>query len=154
MLGAPIEKIKDTIANNLANIKKLRHELDVVRIENSNRIAAELFKSSEDLNGSIFIIDEIYQNVETIIEIGNSLKKLEDDFIAVLHSSIEPRVVVIVGDIAIEKGYHAGRITGSISKIVGGGGGGKPHLGQGGGSKIEKFRANITEIKNIVKTKP
>ena len=154
LLGAPIEKIKDTIANNLANIKKLRHELDVIRIENSNRIAAELFKSSEDLNGSIFIIDEIYQNVETIIEIGNSLKKLEDDFIAVLHSSIEPRVVVIVGDIAIEKGYHAGRITGSISKIVGGGGGGKPHLGQGGGSKIEKFRANIAEIKNIVKTKP
>jgi len=154
LLGAPIEKIIDTIANNQANIKQLRRELEEIRVDSSNIIAAKLIKSAENLDGSKLIIDEIDQNADTIIEIGNSLKKLENNFIAVLHSSIEPRLVVIVGDAAIEKGYHAGKITGSLSKIVGGGGGGKPHLGQGGGSKLELFRASISDIKNIIQIKP
>ena len=154
LLGSPIEKIKESITNNLATIKELRNELEKIRIDNSSIIAAELVKISEDLNGSKIIITEVDKNSETIIEIGNSLKKLEDDFIAVLHSTIEPRVVVIVSDTAIKKGYHAGKITRSISNIIGGGGGGKPHLGQGGGSNLEKFNINITEIKNIVLTKP
>ena len=154
LLGAPIEKIKETIQNNQAQIRQLRRELDEIRVDSSNEIAVKLMEKAEKIEDSKLIIDEIDQNADTIIEIGNSLKKLENNFIAVLHSSIEPRIVVIVGDSAIKNGYHAGNITRALSTIVGGGGGGKPHLGQGGGSKLETFRANISNIKKLVQTKP
>ena len=154
LLGAPYEKVTNTISNNLATIKELRHELDLFKVESSNRLAKELLESADDVDGCKLIVSSIEKKSDLIIEIGNSLKKLEDTFVAVFHSTLEPRVVVIVSDQAMKKGYHAGNITRQLSTVIGGGGGGKPHLGQGGGSNLARFIENRAEIKAIVRSQP
>jgi alanyl-tRNA synthetase len=154
LLGAPYEKVTNTIANNLDTIKELRHELDHFKAESSDRLAKELLDSAEEFEGCKVIVSVIDKKSDLIIEIGNSLKRMEDTFVAVFHSTLEPRAVVIASDSAMKLGYHAGNITRQLSTIIGGGGGGKPHLGQGGGSSMNKFTENVDDIKAIVRSKP
>ena len=61
---------------------------------------------------------------------------------------------MIYRESAIKKGYHAGNITRQLSTVIDGGGGGKPHLGQGGGSSLARFIENRAEIKAIVRSQP
>jgi alanyl-tRNA synthetase len=43
------------------------------------------------------------------------------------------QVVAMADDEAVEKGVSAGKIVREASKMLGGGGGGRPNLAQGGG---------------------
>jgi alanyl-tRNA synthetase len=153
LLGSPVDEVTETIANSLNTMKDLRREIEQLRAENSMNIAENLLENSDTLDGDGgLIVNLVDKNPEMLIEVGNALKQKKEHFVAVLHSSIKPRLVVVSSDEATRRGYHAGKITKEISRIIGGGGGGKPHLGQGGGSDIEKFRTNKNEIKKVVRS--
>jgi alanyl-tRNA synthetase len=153
LMGSSVDEVTETIANSLDTMKELRREVEQLRAENSMNIAENLLENSDTLDGDGgLIVDMVDKNTEMLIEVGNSLKQKKEHFVAVLHSGIEPRVVVVSSDEATRRGYHAGKITKEVSRVIGGGGGGKPHLGQGGGSDIEKFNANKNEIKKVVRS--
>jgi alanyl-tRNA synthetase len=48
------------------------------------------------------------------------------------------RLFVSAGKDSVKQGVNAGKIAGTLAKIVGGGGGGKPYFGQGGGTELRK----------------
>jgi alanyl-tRNA synthetase len=153
LMGSPVDEVTETIANSLNTMKDLRREIEQLRAENSMNIAENLLEKSDTLDGDgELIVNLVDKNTEMLIEVGNALKQKKEHFVAVLHSSIEPRLVVVSSDEATRRGYHAGKITKKVSRIIGGGGGGKPHLGQGGGSDIEKFNTNKNEIKKVVRS--
>jgi alanyl-tRNA synthetase len=52
-------------------------------------------------------------------------------------------IISMAGEEAIEKGVDCGKVVTDASKILGGGGGGKPSMGQGGGGKVEKLEEAI-----------
>ncbi|HUS77468.1 MAG TPA: alanine--tRNA ligase [Patescibacteria group bacterium] len=151
VLRSPFEKVKETIVNNLETMRNLRHELDELKVESSQRLARDLLSKASSLDDGVkLILDAVDKKADLLIEIGNALKRQEDAFVAVLHSGVEPRVVVISSDEAVRLGYDAGKMTHEVSKIIGGGGGGKPHLGQGGGSSLEKFLENRDQIRALI----
>ncbi len=53
-------------------------------------------------------------------------------------------------DLIKEKGLNAGKIAGDVARILGGGGGGKPHLATAGGKDVTKLEEARSQVKNIV----
>jgi alanyl-tRNA synthetase len=50
----------------------------------------------------------------------------------------------------VTKGYKAGELVSVASKVLGGGGGGKPELAQGGGTNVEKLSQAIAAAAAMV----
>jgi alanyl-tRNA synthetase len=151
LLGAPMEKVKLTVANNLDTIRELRRQLESLQRDASRRLAAELLKSAETIGETRVMVEAVDQGSEFLIEVGNALNDYEIPIVASMHSASEPRLVVTANRNAVEQGVDAGKLANEVSKMIGGGGGGKPHLGQGGGGDVEKFKKERERILKVIK---
>jgi alanyl-tRNA synthetase len=49
-----------------------------------------------------------------------------------------------------EKKLSAGKIVGELAKLVGGGGGGRPHLATAGGKDVSKIPFALIEVEKII----
>ncbi len=59
-------------------------------------------------------------------------------------------VAVVSDDLIKEKKLSAGNIVGELAKLVGGGGGGRPHLATSGGKDVSGIPAAISKVEKIV----
>ena len=61
--------------------------------------------------------------------------------------------VVSLGDDAVKKGLHAGKLINEIARICSGGGGGKPNFAQAGAKDIDKLTDALDYAKNYLQKK-
>ena len=61
------------------------------------------------------------------------------------------RLMVMAGEIAVQKGVNAGNIVKEVAPIFGGGGGGRPNFAQGGGTKPDKLTEAVKAAEEAVK---
>jgi alanyl-tRNA synthetase len=74
--------------------------------------------------------------------------------VGILGSAIDGKasfVCVVTDDLIKGKGLQAGKIVGALAKLVGGGGGGKPHLATAGGKDVAKLADALREAPAIVR---
>ncbi|MCK4937540.1 MAG: alanine--tRNA ligase [Methanosarcinales archaeon] len=78
-------------------------------------------------------------DADELVKLASEL--IEDpDVVAILGSNFEgAKIVVACGDLTLIKGANSGDLVREMSKVVGGGGGGKPELAQGGGPDAGKI---------------
>jgi alanyl-tRNA synthetase len=50
-----------------------------------------------------------------------------------------------------KRGVHAGKLVGTIARIVGGGGGGRPDMAQAGGRDANKLDAALAQVTELIK---
>jgi alanyl-tRNA synthetase len=151
LLGAPMEKVKESVANNLEAIRELRHQLEALMQEVAKRMAREFLDRAEAIGEVKVIIEPVSKGGDFLIEVGNALGETGEGVVAVMHSEVEPRLVVTANRAAQKLGVDAGELAKAVAEVIGGGGGGKPHLGQGGGGDIEKFKASREAILGAVR---
>ena len=122
------QKEKAKLLEQLIQIEKV-HLLENAIQQNNYRIVIEIFSE---------------KSTEELIELGGALVKENPSVIAVLAGlNQKMSLIILIGDKAKKAGIHAGNLVRDITKNIGGGGGGKPELGQGGGIpklEIEKFK--------------
>ncbi|MFX0132840.1 MAG: alanine--tRNA ligase [Candidatus Hodarchaeota archaeon] len=124
----------------LKESERLRKELSLL-------IAEQLFTNSEQYK-EIKIVHNVFNNktVDDLIEIGNALISKSNDIIGILVTTLNEKVntLIIAGSKAQSSGIHAGKAMKELTKVLGGGGGGKSEMAQGGGMPLE----NVQKIRN------
>lgn len=150
LLGSPLEEVPDSVANILEEVKNLRSQLDNIKSSMSSEKATELLEDARVIKGVKTIIYTEEYDTDFLIEIGNSLETMESRFVAIMLSEPERRIVVKAGRDAIKEGINAGKIATTLSRLLGGGGGGAPHFGQGGEVDSDKFKSSEDKIEEIV----
>jgi len=137
--------------------------------QNVNSASAELdsiIAQSEVLNGIKIVTCKFdVDSMDELKEIGDVMRGKISSGVGVLFSVVgsgssfgsaqdstgKLNIVAVVTDNLIkEKGLNAGKIAGDIARLLGGGGGGKPHLATAGGKDVFKLETAIKEVKNIV----
>lgn len=90
---------------------------------------------------------------ETMLRVGDRLRDLIQSGVIVLASEIDsqPALVAMVTKDQTGKGLHAGRIIQQIAPIVGGRGGGRPELAQGGGSDLTRLDEALAAVETVVR---
>ena len=138
MLAVDENAVLEKVEQLQAEVKVLRRKRDE---EKMNALSAGLQDSL-----SWFALPEgvqgVYGSFESVAadalrEIGDRLKNgRREDGLVILLASVDGENVQIVSmadGIAVEKGVSAGKIVREASKMLGGSGGGRPNVAQGGG---------------------
>ncbi|MFZ1518957.1 MAG: alanine--tRNA ligase [Ignavibacteriaceae bacterium] len=92
-------------------------------------------------------------SMDELKSFGDELRNKIKSGVGVLVAQIEDKVgivCVVSDDLIKEKKLSAGKIVGELAKIVGGGGGGRPHLATAGGKDVNQIVSALAKVESIV----
>jgi len=94
------------------------------------------------------------ENMDQLKSLGDELRNKISSGVGLLVAIINKKVnmvCIVTDDLIKGKKLLAGKIVGEAAKIVGGGGGGKPHLATAGGKDVNKIDTVLSGVGEIVK---
>ena len=106
------------------------------QIREKKKRMEELLSMAVSLDGLQVVVQKIEgADVDALIKAASMLS--EKDYVAILGSG--GKMVATVGETGLARGLKAEDIIRTAAKVLGGGGGGKPQIAQGGGPNAEKL---------------
>ncbi len=144
---APALALKQELDRREEELKKLRKELDQVRMKSAASAVATADDNVRDVKG-IKVLAHRADNLDR-----SQLRTLVDNFrnklgsgVVIIGSVTEGKVAVIVGvtkDLTAK--LQAGKIVGQVAQKVGGSGGGRPDMAEAGGKNPEALDQALRE---------
>ncbi len=155
--AAPADALRHKISAQEEEMKKLRRELDIVRMKSASASVSDAASSAVEVKG----IKVLAQRVDAL---GNSpdakgqMRTLVDNLrtklgsgVVVLGAGSDGKVSLIVGvtkDLTAK--VQAGKIVGLLAGMVGGKGGGRPDLAEAGGSDVSALDGALAKAASVV----
>jgi alanyl-tRNA synthetase len=130
----------------------LRKQLDILQLEKSRQVKAELLKKIVENGGVNMIVEQVDLNADAIKNISFELKQQVDHLFCVLGSNVDgkPHLSVIISDsVVTDKSLNATQIIRTLAKEIQGGGGGQPFYATAGGKNPEGLTKALEGAKNI-----
>lgn len=144
----------DKFAELFEEKKKLEKENAGLKLKGKLGQIDSVLSSYSEANGvKIYKAVVNAENMDELKSFGDELRNKIKSGIGVLFSEVEGKVgivCVVSDDLIKEKKLSAGKIVGELAKLVGGGGGGKPHLATAGGKEIENIPSAIKEVEKVI----
>ena len=94
-------------------------------------------------------------SADELKSLGDSLRAKLGSGVGLIASVIDDKVsfvCVVTDDLVAKKKIEAGRVVGAVAKLVGGGGGGRPHMATAGGKDVGKIDEAVAKTKSIVES--
>jgi alanyl-tRNA synthetase len=133
--------------------KKLEKELADLKLKEKLSGLDAIILSPSEVNGiKIFKGKVSASNMDELKSMGDELREKMKSGVGVLISQIEDKVgivAVVSDDLIKEKKILAGNIVKEVAKIVGGSGGGRPHLATAGGKDVEKIDDALNSLEKL-----
>jgi len=134
--------------------KKLEKEISELKLQDDlTQLDHILSLPSESKRIKIYKGKVHARNMDELKSFGDEMRNKIKSGVGVLVAQIDDKVgiVAIVSDDLIkEKKLNAGKIVGELAKLVGGGGGGRPHLATAGGKDVSGIKNAIGKVEKIV----
>ncbi|HQJ45468.1 MAG TPA: DHHA1 domain-containing protein, partial [Ignavibacteriaceae bacterium] len=144
------QKIEELIDSK----KKLEKEIAELKMrEKLEQLDHILSLSSEEKNIKIFKGKVAADSMDELKSFGDELRNKIKSGVGVLIAQIEDKVgivCVVSDDLIKDKNLSAGKIVGELAKLVGGGGGGRPHLATAGGKDVNQIIPALSKIEKVV----
>jgi alanyl-tRNA synthetase len=136
--------------------KKLEKEHAKSRLKSLSGSIDELVAAAIKIDGLKLVSAKIAaSSIDELKSLGDSLRSKLGSGVGVLASVIEDKVqlvCVVTDDLVSAKKIEAGKVVGAVAKVVGGGGGGRPHMATAGGKDIAKIDEALSHTKSIVES--
>ena len=153
-----LEKNVSILSSKLTelNEKKRKLEKTLSELELKSKLGGidSIVNSPVDINGIALFKGKVdASNMDELKSMGDELRNKMKSGIGLLISAFDEKVgivCVVSDDLIKEKKIMAGKIVGSVAKIVGGGGGGRPHLATAGGRDVSKIDEALNEAEKII----
>jgi alanyl-tRNA synthetase len=134
--------------------KKLEKELAELKLKEKLGGINTIVAASIDVNGiKVFKGKVEASNMDELKSMGDELRVKIKSGVGVLISEIEGKVgivAVVTDDLIKEKKILAGNIVKETAKLVGGSGGGRPHLATAGGKDITKINDALANVEAVI----
>ncbi|NYF50497.1 alanine--tRNA ligase [Tunturiibacter gelidoferens] len=148
----PAEALRARIAAQEEEMKKLRRELDVVRMKAASSTLSDASASAVEVKG-VKVLAQRVDGVEKaqLRELVDSLRIKLGSGVVVLGAAVEGKVSLIVGvtkDLTAR--VQAGKVVGLLAAQVGGKGGGRPDLAEAGGSDVGSLDSALQGAAEVV----
>jgi len=142
------DRVEQMIQKKKELEKESRKNRKVPRINTKS-----LIEKAEKIGDSLFIRQKVeVSSMDELKLLGDSLLSGLDSGIGVLGmiDGEKPAMVIVVTPDLVKKKINAGSLAQSIGSVMGGGGGGKPHLATAGGKDVSKLGKAMEESHKIV----
>lgn len=153
-LSAPVSEVEARVETLLAEQRQLQKEIERLRQENMLQQVDVLLGKTQEVAG-VSLLAAIVQEAD-----GDALRAMTDHFRERYRSGVvvlgavsddRPLLVAAVTPDLIERGLRAGDLVKKVAQIVGGSGGGRPHLAQAGGRYPDRLPAAIEAVPALVR---
>jgi alanyl-tRNA synthetase len=149
---APADALRHRITAQEEEMKKLRRELDQVRMKSASASVSDAASSAVEVKG----VKVLAQRVDALDKgqmrtLVDSLRTKLGSGIVVLGAGSDGKVSLIVGvtkDLTAK--IQAGKIVGLLAGMVGGKGGGRPDLAEAGGNDVSELNGALAKAASIV----
>ncbi|CAM01358.1 alanyl-tRNA synthetase [Saccharopolyspora erythraea NRRL 2338] len=149
----PAEELPERIAGVVSRLRSAEKELEQLRVAQVLQSAGELAGKGTDVHGVTLVAEQVPDGVD-----GGALRALAGEVrgrlgsrpaVVALFSADGDKVSFVVGvnTPAQDLGLKAGKLVPSFAAEVGGRGGGKPDMAQGGGSNPAGITAAIAALR-------
>ncbi|HXK64955.1 MAG TPA: alanine--tRNA ligase-related protein, partial [Spirochaetota bacterium] len=145
--------IEKKVAEMLEKVSYLEKELEKAKAAGLKDIARELYTKAEHINSLKFVSASLQNmDAEALRTLADYIRELSDTLVVCLASSKENKAFIIAAATkgAIDKGIDCGAIIKTVSKEIGGGGGGRKDLAQAGGKSPEHIAKALAKCREIV----
>jgi alanyl-tRNA synthetase len=150
-------QVLEELILQLADVKKsLEKELVRFRLKSLSGSMDELIATAISIDNIKLVAAKVtIASIDELKSLGDSLRAKLGSGVGVLASILEEKVqlvCVVTDDLVAAKRIEAGKVVGIVAKMVGGGGGGRPHMATAGGKDIAKIDEAISQTKSIVES--
>lgn len=151
------EKLVDKFQKMSDQIKELNKKLEDLKEQNWESRIEDIIEQAEKIDDIKLITSQIPdKNIDELKKIGDIVREKLNIGVGVIASEREgkPGLVVVISDGARKKyDFKAGDLALELGKILGGGGGGRPHLATAGGRHADKIQTMLDEVPRLIKAK-
>ena len=148
----PADALRHRIASQEEEMKKLRRELDAVRMKAASSSVSDAASSAVEVKG-VKVLAQRVDGLEKaqMRELVDSLRGKLGTGVVVLGAAVDGKVSLIVGVTKdLTSKVQAGKIVGALAAKVGGKGGGRPDLAEAGGSDVGSLDAALQGSAGVV----
>ncbi|PHK51002.1 alanine--tRNA ligase [Staphylococcus edaphicus] len=148
------DQVLDKIQQMQADEKELSKQLEQKNKEITSLKMGDITNQVEEINGLKVLATEVeVPNAKVIRETMDDFKSKLQDTVIVLISNIDGKVALVatVPKTLTDK-VKAGDLIKNMAPIVGGKGGGRPDMAQGGGTQPENITESLRFIKDYIKS--
>ena len=146
------QALADTMLHRTMELKKTLSKAKVEEAASSLETLVAGATKVEDINVVATRVEAA--DMDELKRIGDELRSRLQRGVGVLGTVLDDKasfVCVVTDDLVAGKKVQAGRIVGEVAKLVGGGGGGRPHMATAGGKDNDKLDAAPAQVVDIVK---
>jgi|WetSurMetagenome_2_1015567.scaffolds.fasta_scaffold00559_20 alanyl-tRNA synthetase len=137
VLRVPAEQLAKTASRFFEEWKGQQKEIDRLREDLAKTRLKTLASEAESMDGLKIVVQKMGSaDIDELLKAAALLA--EQDCVALLGSETG-KLVAAVGQSGLARGIKAGSIIRVAAKLLGGGGGGRPELAQGGGPNASKL---------------
>ena len=148
----PAEALRHRIAAQEEEMKKLRRELDQVRMKAASASVADAAASAVEVKG-VKVLAQRVDGIEKaqMRELVDQLRGKLGSGVVVLGAAVDGKVSLIVGVTKdLTSRVQAGKVVGTLAGLVGGKGGGRPDLAEAGGSDVGALDGALGKAAGVV----
>ena len=154
--SAQLENLADQVRKVIEERKSLEKDLKKARTQGAGLNFKSLADSAVEVEGAKVVSTKVdVENADELKGMGDSLRAQLGRGVGVLGAVIGGKVsliAVVTDDLVKEKKIQAGKLVGEVARMVGGGGGGRPHMAQAGGKDPGKLDDALAAVPEMVKS--
>ncbi|WP_425358414.1 alanine--tRNA ligase [Thermodesulfatator indicus] len=146
---AELHKRIDTL---LKQLKEAQEEIESLKRQLARGSLEELLSQVKEINGVKLLAAEVTaKDAKTMREMGDFLRNKLGSGVIVLGAAANGKaqlLAMVTKD--LKDKVHAGKIIAELAQVVGGRGGGRPDMAQGGGPKGEALKEALIKAEEVV----
>jgi alanyl-tRNA synthetase len=156
LLGVPAERIKGELQKLSLRLKELEKRLATQRNEGlKTSVEKDIQSDSEVING-VKIINTEQPDMDSVRKAVDFIKQKVPEMAVIVSTTgtnLENKILWAVGvtEDLLAKGIDAQKLAKESAPVMGGSGGGRKDLAQGGGTQPENRRKFLDKIKELIK---
>ncbi|MFG2181935.1 alanine--tRNA ligase [Streptomyces abikoensis] len=154
--GRP-EELPEKISGMLAKLKDAEKEIERFRAEKVLAAAAGLAEGAKDVHGIALAVGRVSDGTgaddlrKLVLDVRGRIQGGRAAVVALFTvANGRPLTVIATNEAARERGLKAGDLVRTAAKTLGGGGGGKPDVAQGGGQNPEALDEAMAAVERLV----
>ncbi|MEU1090571.1 alanine--tRNA ligase [Streptomyces sp. NPDC005892] len=151
------EELPEKISTMLGKLKDAEKEIEKFRAEKVLQAAAGLVDSATDVRGVALVTGQVPDGTSAddlrrlVLDVRGRIQGGRPAVVALFTTAGgRPLTVIATNEAARERGLKAGDLVRTAAKTLGGGGGGKPDVAQGGGQNPDAIGDAVAAVERLV----
>jgi len=152
LLKTTPDQVREKVERLLKESRQQERELDSLRARLLTSQSVDLLEGVKDINGTKLLVRQVgAHSPKELRDYGDRIKDKLRSGIVVLGAEKDGKAMLLcmVTKDLVDR-FKAGQIISRLSEIVGGKGGGRPDMAQGGGSKPEKLAVALESVQEMI----